>query len=135
MKGYEPEIDIRQMLIECLLLLCQKRQIRKQLRSMKVYPIVRNLDYEQNDERTSELILELVNFLMRDEEGEEKDYFSGSPVTTSTTTLDNDRNEEIAINESKSNKDNVEVVEKDVIDANEIAKLEEDLSEVMDTVD
>lgn len=135
MKGYEPEIDIRQMLIECMLLLCQKRQIRKQLRRMKVYPIVRNLDYEQNDERTSELILELVNFLMRDEEGEEKDYFSGSPVTTSTTTLDNDSNEDIAINESKSNKDNVEVVEKDVIDVNEIAKLEEDLSEVMDTVD
>jgi hypothetical protein len=134
-KGYEPEIDIRQMLIECMLLLCQKRQIRKQLRRMKVYPIVRNLDYEQNDERTSELILELVNFLMRDEEGEEKDYFSGSPVTTSTTTLDNDSNEDIAINESKSNKDNVEVVEKDVIDVNEIAKLEEDLSEVMDTVD
>lgn len=67
LKKWEPEIDILTMLLECIILLCQKRGIREELRKKQVYPICRNLDYLQDDESVSNLILEIVNFLMRDE--------------------------------------------------------------------
>ena len=67
-KTWEPEIDILIMLLECIVLLCQKRGIRDELRKRKVYPLCRNLDYLQEDEGASNIILEIVNFLMRDED-------------------------------------------------------------------
>mmetsp|Transcript_27805 Transcript_27805/g.26623 ORF Transcript_27805/g.26623 Transcript_27805/m.26623 type:complete len:399 (-) Transcript_27805:51-1247(-) len=67
-KKWEPEIDILMMLLECIILLCQKRGIREELRKKNVYPICRNLDYLQEDEGVSNLILEIVNLLMRDED-------------------------------------------------------------------
>lgn len=67
-KKWEPEVDILMMLLECVILLCQKRGIREQLRKKNVYPICRNLDYLQEDEGVSNLILEIVNLLMRDED-------------------------------------------------------------------
>lgn len=67
LKKWEPEVDILTMLLECIILLCQKRGIRDELRKKQVYPICRNLDYLQDDESVSNLILEIVNFLMRDE--------------------------------------------------------------------
>jgi hypothetical protein len=67
-KEFESDVNIRKMLLECLLLLCQTRSIRTYLRNKKVYPIIRNLDYAQEDESVSALILELVQFLMRDED-------------------------------------------------------------------
>ena len=68
LKTWEPEIDILHMLLECLILLCQRRGIREELRKKKIYPICRNLDYMQEDEVASEKILEIVNFMMRDED-------------------------------------------------------------------
>ena len=65
---HESDPDILILLLECLLLLCQRRAIRNELRRRKVYPIIRNLDYVIENERASEIIYELVNFLMRDEE-------------------------------------------------------------------
>lgn len=67
-KKWESEMDILIMLLECVILLCQKRGIREELRKRKVYPMCRNLDYLQEDEGVSNLILEIVNFLMRDED-------------------------------------------------------------------
>lgn len=67
-KKWEPNTDILIMLLECIVLLCQKRGMREVLRKRKIYPICRNLDYLQEDEGVSNLILEIVNFLMRDEE-------------------------------------------------------------------
>jgi hypothetical protein len=64
-KKWEPEIDILMMLLECVILLCQKRGIREALRKKNVYAICRNLDYLQEDEGVSNLILEIVNLLMR----------------------------------------------------------------------
>lgn len=68
LKTWEPEINILHMLLECLILLCQRRGIREELRKRKIYPICRNLDYMQEDEVASEKILEIVNFMMRDED-------------------------------------------------------------------
>jgi Domain of unknown function (DUF383)/Domain of unknown function (DUF384) len=67
LKKWEPEIDILIMLLECIILLCLKRGIREELRKRQVYPMCRNLDYLQDDESVSNLILEIVNLLMRDE--------------------------------------------------------------------
>jgi|MDTB01.1.fsa_nt_gb hypothetical protein len=69
-KVYEPDATVRKMLLECIVLLCQKKDMRYTLRSMRVYPIVRALDLEQEDEAVNEVIFEIVNLLMRDEEGE-----------------------------------------------------------------
>ena len=64
----ESDIEILKLLLECILLLCQTRQSRSDLRIKKVYCICRNLDdYLENDE-ISEIIYEIVNLLMRDEE-------------------------------------------------------------------
>lgn len=67
-KKWEPEMDILLMLLECIVLLCQRRGIREELRRKKVYPICRNLDYLQENETASELVLDVVNLLMRDED-------------------------------------------------------------------
>ena len=69
-KKYEPDVGVRKMLLECIILLCQKKPQRDILRKWRVYPVCRNLDLEQEDEGVSEVIYEIVNLLMRDEEGE-----------------------------------------------------------------
>ena len=49
-------------------MLCQRRIIREELRKRKVYPIIRNLDYKmEGKDEASGVILEIVNFLMRDD--------------------------------------------------------------------
>jgi hypothetical protein len=69
--NYESEIDILIMILECLVLLCQQRIIRYDLYKAKIYPVIRNLDLAQSNEIVNNLINEVVNFLYRDEEGEE----------------------------------------------------------------
>lgn len=64
----EPQKDILKMLLECILLLCQTRAIREELRKCKAYPIIRNMDEEQEDEDISTVVYEIVDFLMRDED-------------------------------------------------------------------
>ena len=73
MKGndwYEYDIDIILMLLECLLLLCQSKPCRQEMRRRKVYPIIRNLDNIMENESINSVVYELVDFLMRDEEVE-----------------------------------------------------------------
>lgn len=67
-KQYEQDMSSRKALVECVLLLCQTRKIREELRRRKVYPILRNLDYVQEGDEVSEVVLEIVQFLMRDED-------------------------------------------------------------------
>lgn len=67
-KTLEPELDIMKMLLECIILLCQKRGMREELRKRKVYPVVKNLDLKVEDESISTAIHEIVNFLMGDED-------------------------------------------------------------------
>lgn len=67
-KKLEPELDIMSMLLECVILLCQRRGLREELRKRKAYYIARNLDLKVEDEQISEKIYEIVNFLMGDED-------------------------------------------------------------------
>jgi hypothetical protein len=55
-------------LLESLLILCQTRIIRERLRVRKVYPILRNLDYLQDNEEVSALIYEVVSQLIGNED-------------------------------------------------------------------
>jgi hypothetical protein len=56
------------LLLESIVLMCQKRGMREELRKRKVYPIVKNLDLKVEDEAISGAIYEIVNFLMGDED-------------------------------------------------------------------
>ena len=68
---FEREYDISNMILECIILLCQTRIIRTELRSRQVYVICRNYDIEVNQDRISELMNEIVQLLMRDESNDE----------------------------------------------------------------
>jgi len=66
-------LDVLQMLLECILLLCQRRVLREELRKRKVYPVIKNLDYALEDEGDGpirESIYSIVDLLMGEEEKE-----------------------------------------------------------------
>jgi hypothetical protein len=73
-KKHEPDTDIIVMLLECIVLLCQKRMMREELRKRKAYFVCRNLDYQlQEIEAINKIVYDIVNFLMRDEDPYERD--------------------------------------------------------------
>ncbi|KAF0697768.1 Aste57867_11561 [Aphanomyces stellatus] len=73
-KKRETDAQVRKDAVECLLLLCSSRNGRNILRQKKVYPVVRNAHLIESNEDVSESIYKLVDFLIRDEEGEEPDW-------------------------------------------------------------
>ena len=86
----KPDEDtaILEMLLECVVLLCQTRFIRNILRKNKVYPVCRNLDYylHPNNDRVNEIMHDIVNFLERDEDPyEEEDEADNSKTTKKIT--------------------------------------------------
>jgi len=78
-KVVEGDVDVRRLLLETLLLFCSSRRGREGLRKREVYQVIRDLDqeYETNDDNNM-VIYKLVNFLMRDEEGEGGESSSSS---------------------------------------------------------
>lgn len=70
-KEREKELDIMKTHIETLVLLTTTRGGRDLLRSIKVYPIIREVHAHVDDEDVREVCDRLVQVLMRDEEGEE----------------------------------------------------------------
>lgn len=56
------------MLLECIILLCQRRGLREEMRKRGAYFVVKNLDLKTEDEGVSGAIYEIVNFLMGDED-------------------------------------------------------------------
>jgi hypothetical protein len=73
-KKREIDQQVRLAAVECLLLLCTTRNGRNDLRKKKVYPIVRNAHLVEQVEEIGDQIYKLVDFLIRDEEGEEPDW-------------------------------------------------------------
>lgn len=73
-KKRETDSQVRLAAVDCLLLLCTTRNGRTDLRRKKVYPIVRNAHLVESNEEISEQIYKLVDFLIRDEEGDEPDW-------------------------------------------------------------
>lgn len=70
-KEREKDIEIMKTHIETLLLLTTTREGRDHLRKIKVYPIVRELHLQVDDEGVREACDRLVQVIMRKEEGEE----------------------------------------------------------------
>ncbi|UIZ21336.1 hypothetical protein KXD40_001225 [Peronospora effusa] len=73
-KKREHDRLVRLAAVDCLLLLCTTRTGRNELRRKKAYPIIRNAHLEEPDEEIGDQIYKLVDFLIRDEEGEEPDW-------------------------------------------------------------
>ncbi|KAI8802565.1 hypothetical protein BJ742DRAFT_536913 [Cladochytrium replicatum] len=71
-KTREPDIKIRRILLETLLLLATTRHGRDVMRRRKVYPIMKTLHLAERDEVVLAHIENLVNLLMRDEGAEEE---------------------------------------------------------------
>ena len=72
-KEREKQSDIICTHLDTLLLLTTERKSRDHLRKVKVYPIVRELHMQVEDEDVRESCDRLVQVLMRDEEGEGKE--------------------------------------------------------------
>lgn len=67
-KKLEPDIDIVMMLVECVLLCCQRRVLRDELRKLNVYLVIKNLATEVVDhDPICDKIQEIVDLLVRDE--------------------------------------------------------------------
>jgi len=71
-KEREKEADIIKTHVETLILLTTTKGGREVLRRVKVYPIVRETHLHVDDEEVREACDRLVQVIMRDEEGEEK---------------------------------------------------------------
>lgn len=84
--AHEPVLDILQMHVECLLLLCQRRPMREALRRQKVYYVCRNLHYEVLEaEALSNAIEEVVQMMIRDEETATADAAAAALPPADTT--------------------------------------------------
>ena len=74
-RSREPEAAIRKALVESLTLLCWRhRAPRARVRDAQTYPIIRNMHLEEESDAVGTLIYELVEYLIRDEEGDEPDW-------------------------------------------------------------
>jgi hypothetical protein len=90
-KKLEPDLEIMKMLLECIILLCQRRGVREELRKRKVYPVIRNLDVKLEDEGVSAVLYEVVNFLIGDEDPSTPIdiYDPNAPITSGALTTTN----------------------------------------------
>jgi hypothetical protein len=103
----ESNLDVVKMLLECIVLLCQRRVIRQELRAKKVYPVVRNLDLFLEDEGVNDVVVQIVDFVIRDEEeGAEDQDPQTHFLKDSTTTQNTSRKvEEITIEDALNSVD------------------------------
>lgn len=67
----EKDKETKSNLLESILLLCSSKKTRDILRNASVYPIIREYDKLQTDEEINQLILNIVNMLIRDEAEDE----------------------------------------------------------------
>ena len=54
------------------------------MRAKKVYPIIRNLTLNQEDDRVNEAVIDIVNLLMRDEDPSNIDWWSRTTTAYSS---------------------------------------------------
>eukprot|EP00727_Mastigamoeba_balamuthi_P013789 m51a1_g9032 hypothetical protein (391) ;mRNA; f:228899-230437 len=64
----DSDLETRKIVLDSLVLLCTERNTREQLREKQVYPIVRDYDLEEEDAYCKGRIVDIVDFLIRDEE-------------------------------------------------------------------
>ena len=73
-KQLDPDLEVVKMVLECLVLLCQRRVMREELRKMHVYFVVKNLATEVLDhDPLTDLIQQIVDLLMGEESNAPED--------------------------------------------------------------
>lgn len=70
-KEREPDANLRLFLVEAVLLLTASQMGRDCLRQRKVYPIMRELDKWERDDKVKDIVFRVVNMIMRDEPSKE----------------------------------------------------------------
>lgn len=73
-KTRERDAVVRLALVDALLLLCVTQKGRVVLRQAKTYPIIRDAHVVEDDDTISGQMYQLVDYLIRDEDGEEPDW-------------------------------------------------------------
>lgn len=77
----EDDDTTRESILNALYLLCTSKVSRQFLRRVRAYPIVRNLDNVETNEKNKEIIYNIVSFLIRDEEeGDNEDILGKGDV-------------------------------------------------------
>jgi Domain of unknown function (DUF383)/Domain of unknown function (DUF384) len=144
MNGHDKvrEIDTitRQLLVECILCLCQHgRTAREQLRLRRVYVILKYTDMVEMNETINELIYECVNYLRGDEygtsEGSSDQFVANAYNKVHTPTASNITNEPSSSSSSNNNtnkNDDDEISNNQLSDSiyDEIDNVEEDFDDV-----
>lgn len=92
-KTREKEADIIKIHLDTLMLLTTTRPGRDKLREKKVYPIVRELHLQTDDDEVRENCDRLVQVIMRDEEGEESEM----PEMPKVAEIDDDDDELVEV--------------------------------------
>ena len=83
----ETNIEIATKIFECVLILCQTRNIRNELKKMKIYNILRNYDIEMEMDDVNTIMADIVNFLQRDESNDsDNDCTSVDETVNESTT-------------------------------------------------
>lgn len=79
----ETNIEIATRIFECVLILCQTRIIRDELKKIKIYPILRNFDIEMGNDDVNTVMADIVNFLQREESNEDEESVNESAHVSS----------------------------------------------------
>mmetsp|Transcript_49541 Transcript_49541/g.84764 ORF Transcript_49541/g.84764 Transcript_49541/m.84764 type:complete len:148 (-) Transcript_49541:102-545(-) len=122
-KEREADVETRRCLLTALQLLCVSKVSRQVLRSKRAYPIIRNMDLAESDETNKEIVVHIVNFLVRDEEdGDNEDILgegSHRELPPSSDGTGSDDLPQGAGNEAQRQADRAEILSKtrDVLDA------------------
>jgi hypothetical protein len=79
-KVRENDDATKEAILNALYLLCTSKVSRQFLRRVRAYPIVRNLDLVETNEKNKEIIYNIVSFLIRDEEEGDNEAILGKAV-------------------------------------------------------
>lgn len=71
-KERESDAFLKCLLLDTILLLCTTESGRQFLRKNKAYPILREMNLKETDEKCDEVCIEIVQLLQRDEEAVER---------------------------------------------------------------
>ncbi|KAG4104570.1 hypothetical protein H8356DRAFT_1639848 [Neocallimastix lanati (nom. inval.)] len=98
-KKRESDSYMRELLIESLILLATTKFGRDYLRNHSVYPIIREMDLQETDDRVHELALKYVNMTMRPEDPNEKEDLSKHTEYVKTKHLEEEEEEVEVVDE------------------------------------
>lgn len=110
-KKVEPEMAIRAIHLESILLLCVTRLGRDYLRERKIYPLIREIDKDSKDQEVGRVAYEIVNMLMRDEQLPKDKYDPKKEREDIHRIMEDKKNVQDHVNDEEFDSDDDEIVE------------------------